>query len=228
MMRVSGAEAFTILGYCIGATFSVIYAALQPDSRLRNLILLTPPLDFSKQTSGSMAQWLDEKVLDLDKMLDTYDNIPGELIKVWAKLLKPMENYVGSYVTMWKLLDDDASLRGWQAINRWVEDVVPVAGGAFRQLVTDYMRENKLIKGELVINGEQVDLSAIHVNLLNVVAKYDHIVAIDQSTSIMDLVSSEDKELRIIPSTHVGLMASHRAKEKLWPGLVDWLIPRSA
>jgi polyhydroxyalkanoate synthase len=43
----------------------------------------------------------------------------------------------------------------------------------------------------------------------------------------MDRVSSQDKELKVIPSTHVGMMASHRAREKLWPILSDWLAPRS-
>jgi polyhydroxyalkanoate synthase len=59
------------------------------------------------------------------------------------------------------------------------------------------------------------------------VAQYDHIVAQSQAESIMDLVSSQDKEIRIVPSTHVGIMASGRARYKLWPEVVEWLAPRS-
>jgi hypothetical protein len=44
----------------------------------------------------------------------------------------------------------------------------------------------------------------------------------------MDLVSSEDKALKIIPSTHVGIMASRRARFKLWPEVAAWLSERSA
>jgi polyhydroxyalkanoate synthase len=72
-----------------------------------------------------------------------------------------------------------------------------------------------------------VNPANIQAAFLNVVAEYDHIVSQSQSTSIMDRISSEDKELRIIPSTHVGLMASHRARYKLWPELVEWLGTRS-
>ncbi len=227
VLRHAGADDLTMLGYCIGANLSVAYAGLYPDAPIRNLVLLTAPLDFGGDNAGSMAVWMDEKNLDLDKLINAYGNIPGELIRTWAKMLKPMENFVGSYVTMWKIMDDERATHGWQAMNRWVEDVIPFAGEAFRQFVTQYLRKNELIKGELRIRNKIVDLANISCPLLNVVAKYDHIVATEQSTSIMDLVSSEDKELKIIPSTHVGLMASHRAKDKLWPELIEWLEPRS-
>jgi polyhydroxyalkanoate synthase len=174
-----------------------------------------------------MAMWLEESRLDVDQLIGAFGNVPGELIRLWAKLLKPAENFVGAYVAAWKSMDDQAAVRGWQAINRWVEDVVPVAGQAFRQFVVDYVRGNRLIKGQHQIQGQPVDLANIRASLLNIVAKYDHLVAQSQSETIMDAVSSEDKELRVIPSTHVGIMASGRARYKLWPEVVEWLAPRS-
>lgn len=227
MLRVAGAGEFSMLGYCIGATLAVMYAGLYPEMPIRNLILLTAPLDFSHQPEGSIAMWVREDCLDVDKLVDTYGNVPGELIRFWAKMIKPMENFVGAYVTLWKLLGDEAAVRGWQAINRWVEDVIPFAGEAFRQFVKDFIRENELIRGVHEVDGQRVDLSKIDAAFLNVVAKYDHLVTQDQATSIMELVSSADRELKVIPSTHVGLMASHRAKDKLWPEIVEWLAPRS-
>ncbi len=174
-----------------------------------------------------MAMWLAEDRLDVDKMVDALGNIPGELIRSWAKLLKPMESYVGTYETLWKNIDDEEAVRGWQAINRWIEDVVPFAGEAFRQFVVDYFRGNQLVTGEHEIDGQRIELSNIRASLLNIVAEYDHLVAPSQAAGIMDLVSSQDKALKVIPSTHVGLMASYRAEQKLWPEIVDWLAPRS-
>ncbi len=228
MLRVSAAEEFSMLGYCLGATLVVVYAALYPEAPLRNLILLTAPLDFSSSPEGSMAMWLEEERLDVDRMIGAFGNVPGELIRFWAKLLKPVENFVGAYVSVWKSLDDEEAVKGWQAINRWVEDVIPFAGAAFRQFVLEYVRGNELIKGQHEVQGQPLDLAKIRAALLNIVAQFDHLVAPSQSESIMDLVSSEDKELRVIPSTHVGIMASGRARYKLWPELVEWLAPRSA
>ncbi len=227
VQHVSGAQELSILGYCLGATLTTIYAGLYSNAPIRNIILLTAPLDFSESPKGSMAMWLDEERLDVDQLVGVFGNIPGELIRFWAKLLKPAENFVGAYVNLWKMLDDETAVRGWQAINRWVEDVIPFAGAAFRQFVFDYVRGNKLIEGQHEIKGQRVDLSNIRASLLNIVAQYDHLVTQSQAESIMDLVSSEDKELRVIPSTHVGIMASARARYKLWPEIVEWLAPRS-
>jgi polyhydroxyalkanoate synthase len=227
VVRVSGAGEISMLGYCLGATLAVIYGGLYPHAPLRNLILLTAPLDFSSSPEGSMAMWLEEERLDVDRIVGAFGNVPGELIRFWAKLLKPAENFVGAYVNVWKSLDDEQSVRGWQAINRWVEDVIPFAGAAFRQFVLDYVRGNELIKGQHEVDGQRVDLFNIRAALLNIVAQFDHLVAPSQSESIMDLISSEDKELRVIPSTHVGIMASGRARYKLWPDLAEWLASRS-
>jgi polyhydroxyalkanoate synthase len=227
VLRVSGADETSILGYCLGATITVVYTGLYPETPIRNIILLTAPIDFSSSPEGSMAMWLEEERLDVDRIVGAFGNVPGELIRFWAKLLKPVENFVGAYVNVWKNMDNEQAVRGWQAINRWVEDVIPFAGSAFRQFVLEYVRGNELIKGQHQVEGQPVDLSNIRAPLLNIVAEYDHIVAQSQAETIMDRVSSEDKELRVIPSTHVGIMASGRARYKLWPEVVEWLAPRS-
>jgi len=228
VQRDSGSKEISMLGYCLGATIAVTYAATFPEVPLRNLLLLTAPIDFSNQPEGSMAMWLDEGRLDVDKLVDTYGNVPGELIRYWAKMLKPVENFSGAYINLLRMVDDAVAVRGWQAINRWVEDVIPFAGEAFRQFVLVYLRGNNLIKGQHMINGRPVEMANIDASLLNIVAKYDHLVAQSQSESIMDLVSSQDKQMMVIPSTHVGIMASSSAKYKLWPEIVNWLAERSA
>jgi polyhydroxyalkanoate synthase len=227
VLRISGASELSLLGYCLGATLTATYAGLYPEAPVRNIILLTAPIDFSEQPEDSMAVWLDEERLDVDKLVDTLGNVPGELIRQWAKLLKPAENFVGVYVNLWKMLDDKTAVWSWQAINRWVEDVVPVAGEAFRQFVKEYVRENQLIKGEHVIDGQTVDLTRVRASLLNIVAEYDHLVAQSQAAGIMDLIASQDKTLTVIPSTHVGIMISRRARYKLWPEVATWLGERS-
>jgi polyhydroxyalkanoate synthase len=227
MLRLSGAEEFSMLGYCLGATLASVYAALYPHVPLRNLILLTAPIDFSTSPEGTMALWLDEDNLDIDKLVDTMGNVPGELFRFWAKLIKPVENFVGAYVNLFKMMDNEDAVQGWQAINRWVEDVIPVAGEAFRQFVKVYVRGNRLIEGRHFINGERVDLANINASLLNIIAKYDHLVSPSQSESIMEAVSSQDKTTKVIPSTHVGIMVSASAKYKLWPEIVTWLAERS-
>lgn len=49
LKAITGSEEFSMLGWCIGAILTTIYAALRPGDGLRNLMLLTAPLDFSNK-----------------------------------------------------------------------------------------------------------------------------------------------------------------------------------
>lgn len=228
MLKIADTDEFSMLGYCIGSVLAVLYAALHPQAPLRNLMLLTAPLDFSNREGNIFSTWLDERFFAVDRMVDSLGNIPPEIIELGAKLLKPVENFVGTYTTLyWDFADDPEAVANWQAMNKWIHDGVPMTGEAFRQWVKDYVRANRLIKGEHMVKGQRVDLSNIQANFLNVVAKYDHLVPPHQSTSIMDLISSQDKQLEIIPAGHVGLMGGRNARYKLWPKLAAWLAARS-
>lgn len=227
LLGVSGAGEYHMLGYCIGATQTVLYAALHPEAPIRTITLVAPPLDFANHAESIFATWLDERYFDVDRLVNSLGNIPAELIEVGSKLLKPVENYVGAYVNLWDRLDDERAVENWQAMHRWVHDGVPFAGEAFRQWVKDYIRANKLIKGEHVVRGERVDLANIRAPLLDVVAEADHIVPISHSISILDVVSSRDKHLERIPAGHVGLMGGSGARYKLWPKIAGWLGERS-
>src|SRR5262245_37767498 len=59
--HVSGSDEFSMLGWCLGALISTIYAALRPDNGLKNLILLTAPLDFSDKMAGGFARWTSDQ-----------------------------------------------------------------------------------------------------------------------------------------------------------------------
>src|SRR6266540_4171266 len=86
----AGTDEFSMLGWCIGAILVTLYA----------------PLHFADKSAITFARWTDERYLDIDKLLDAYGNMPPELIDYGAKALKPVENYIGSYLRLWDNLDD--------------------------------------------------------------------------------------------------------------------------
>ncbi len=225
LLTVAEAEEFSMLGWCIGAILAASYSALRPDG-LRNLILLTAPLDFSDKTV-TFSRWIDERYFNIDRVLQTFGNMPGEMLDAGARALKPVENGVLNYLKLWDNLDKPYVVDAWKAMNTWVTDNVPLAGGAFRQLVVDLFRNNELMRGEWRLRGERVDLSNIRANLLTVIAEADHITPACQSRAIMSKVSSKDKELFEIPGGHIGIMAGSGADKRTWPHIEGWLAPRS-
>ena len=224
---LAGVDEFSMLGWCIGAILTTIYAAMRPDDGLRNLLLLTAPLDFSNRDGLTFARWVDERYFDIDLVLKTFGNVPGEMIDYGAKALKPVENYISNYCKLWDNLDEPRVVESWHAMNTWVTDNIPMAGGAYRQLIVELYRKNKLIRNELMVRDQVVDLSRIRANLLTVIAQGDHITPPCQSAAIMEKVSSQDKELYRIPGGHIGIMAGSGAAKITWPHLDGWLGPRS-
>ncbi len=227
VLRTSHAEEFTLLGYCMGGTMSAMYAALFPAKPLKNLVLLTAPIDFSPEHMGLYGIWTNERYFNPDLLVDAFGNVPGELVDTGNRLTRPVANYVGSYVTMWDRILHEKPMDTWLAMSKWVNDGVPFPGAAFRQWIREFYQQNKLVKGEIRLRGMRVDLANIACSVLSIAGKRDHICTVPQAEAIMSLISSQDKEFYVLDAGHVGLLTGSEAKKGLWPKIDNWLAPRS-
>lgn len=226
VLRYSGEDQFSLLGYCMGGTLSALYAALQPDGPLRNLILLATPIDFAE--AGLYSVWLNPKHINVDQMVDAWGNIPADVIDFGNKLLKPVTNWVRSYQSLAEHATDDNFVHHWLAINKWVNDGTPFPGEAFRQWIKEFYQENRMVKGELTLRGRKVDLKQIRASVLNVVPTQDHIVQPCQSLTTTDLMGSTDAEVFPVRAGHVGIVTGGLGPKILYPKVIEWLATRSA
>jgi polyhydroxyalkanoate synthase subunit PhaC len=224
---VSGADQFNMLGWCLGALISTMYAALRPDDGLKNLALLTAPLDFKDKTAGGFARWSSDQQFNADRIVEAFGNVPGELIDYGAKALKPVENFVGTYLNLWDNISNPKVVESWHAMNTWVRDIIPMAGAAYRQLINEFYKENRLMEGTLRLRGEPVDLARLTANVLNVIAEADHITPPCQSEGVLGKIGSRDKEVFRVRGGHIGIMAGSGAERTTWPHIEGWLAARS-
>ena len=132
----SGSEEFNLFGWCIGAMLVTLYSALRPAEGPKSLILLTAPLDFTEHDKISLAKMTEERFFDVDRVLQLFGNMPGEMIDYGAKMLKPVENFVGGYMRLCDNSDNDKIVDAWHAMNTWVSDIIPLAGAAYRQFIS--------------------------------------------------------------------------------------------
>jgi polyhydroxyalkanoate synthase subunit PhaC len=223
---ISGSEEFSMLGWCIGAILTTIYAAMIPDDGLRNMVLLTAPLDFSNRDAITFARWTDERYFNVDKVLDTFGNMPSEIIDAGARSLKPIDNNISYFCKLWDNLDNPHVVEAWQAMNTWVTDRIPMAGAAYRQMIVDLYRHDDLINNRMRIRNQMVELTRIRANLLSMIADDDHITPPCQSESIFGKVSSQDKEVHHLTGGHIGIMVG-KARQATWSHISDWLAARS-
>jgi polyhydroxyalkanoate synthase subunit PhaC len=225
VVRSSGQQEATLLGWCIGGTLSLLHCALEPASPVRNLVALTTPID---TTDSLYTTWVARDSFDVDRIAEVYGAIPGRQVDWANKLMKPVTNYWTTYRRLWQqVLDGEAKPAAYQAMARWVADNPPFPGRAYREWITWMYKENRLARGTMRLRGRRADLGAIEQNLLVVTAGADHIAPRDGTIPVLDAVSSADVTHLDRPGGHIGLMAGSRAAKEIWPDIAEWLAERS-
>lgn len=224
-LKHAQADELTMVGYCLGGVLSVCYNSIFTDAPIKNLVILAIPLDFSEQQLFN--EWLNPRHFNLNVMLEAYGNVPGEFLNYGQRLKDPVPGFITSYTGFFDKVLDDRAVESWISMQQWMNDVVPFAGGAFKQFSEEMWLKNKLINNELVLRGHRVVLSNIKMSLINILANSDQIVLNSQSDKLLDVVGSADKEQVVMPGGHVGLAVGRVAAKGLWPTLDKWLRSRS-
>jgi polyhydroxyalkanoate synthase len=223
VMEISGSRQISLFGYCMGGTMAAIYAALHPE-RIKNLVLLTTPINFAE--GGYLRQVVDQNNFPLDTLSEAFDNVPPWFMQAGFKLLNPLGELV-KYYNFAKHMHDDRFLENFFAMEAWVNDNVPFPGAAFQKYIKELYQENRLYNGLFEIDGRLVDLKKITANHLSVAASKDTIVPPQAATCIRELISSRDNEAIVLPGGHVGVLIGGRALKTTWPRITDWLMERS-
>ncbi len=212
-----------LLGICQGGTLSLCYAALHPE-KVRNLITMVTPVDFHTP-DNTLGQWYRD--LDVDLMVDTLGNIPGELLN-WSFLsLKPFRLTGQKYVDMADIMEDEDRLKNFLRMEKWIFDSPDQPGEMFRQFIKYFYQQNRLIKGTLKIGGRNVDLKQIMMPVLNIYATEDHLVPPSASIPLEKYIGSKDYSTIAFKGGHIGIYVSSRSQKEIPPAIAEWLRTRS-
>jgi len=222
--RISGSKKVNLLGYCMGGTMAAMYSALYPKD-VQNLILMTAGIDF--KVDGMLNIWGDKPNFDVDKFVDAYGNVPPEFLQTGFLFMKPIQNMVSKYLSFYENIDNNNFVENFFAMEKWLNDNIPVAGEVFREFIKYCYQDNLLVQNKLKINGRTVNLKKIKCPVLNLLAENDHLVPPESSLEFYKLTSSDDHKNMLFPTGHIGLSVSSKALKSLWPNAADWIIERS-
>ena len=224
-LRASGQDELSLLGWCIGGTLSLLYGGYFPENPVRNMALLTTPVD---TRAALYTSWVGRESFDVDYVADGYQAIPGQMVDWANKMMKPVTNYWTTYRRLWEgVLEGQARKEAYQPMARWVADNPPFPASAFREWITSMYKENRLVRGRMRLRGKLIDLGQIDQSLLVVTAGADHIAPPPGTRPLLGLVSSEDITCLDRPGGHIGLMAGSKARKEIWPDIAEWLSERS-
>ena len=216
-------DAINILGICQGGTFSLCYSATHPE-KVSNLITMVTPVDFHTP-DNMLSIWA--RNIDIDLLVDTLGNIPGELLNWTFLMLKPYQLAGQKYMNMVDLLDNPTQLKNFMRMEKWIFDSPDQAGEAYRQFIKDFYQANKLIKGDVQIGSRTVDLGNITMPVLNVYAMQDHLVPPSASQALKHHVGTKDYTELSFPGGHIGIYVSGKAQKQVPPAIGAWLDERT-
>ncbi|MBM4452243.1 MAG: class III poly(R)-hydroxyalkanoic acid synthase subunit PhaC [Chloroflexi bacterium] len=218
-----GLEKINLMGVCQGGTFTIIYTSLYPE-KVQNMVAMVAPVDFDTD-DGLLNVWA--RYMDVDLMVDTLGNIPGDFMNLGFLMLKPFQLMVDKYIGLVESAEDPALIQNFLRMEKWIFDSPDQAGETFRKFLNEMYRKNSLFKGELEIGGRKVDLKNINMPVLNIYAEQDHLVPPSSSKPLAGLVSSQDMTTTAFPVGHIGMYVSSKSQKELSPLIADWLLARA-
>jgi len=213
-----------LMGICMGGSFCVMYSAQHPD-KIKNLVTTVTPSSFDTD-KGLLHVWM--KDIDVDGLIRTFGNIPGDLMNFGFLLLNPARLMIDKYVGFMENMDNKDFVENFVRMERWIFDSPDVPGETFRQFVEDCYKRNLLIQSKMYLGGERVDLKNLTMPLLNFYGQYDHLVPPEACNQLTRAVGSRDVEDVCLETGHIGIYVSSKFQKMFAPKIVRWLKDRDA
>ncbi len=217
-----GLPKINLMGICMGGTFSVIYSALNPH-KIKNLVTTVTPTNFDTD-QGLLHVWM--KNLDIDRMVETFGNMPGDFLNFGFLMLNPARLMIDKYVGFLENMDNKSFVENFVRMEKWIFDSPDIPGETFRQFVRDGYQKNLLIQSKMTVGGRRVDLKKLSMPLLNIYGKYDHLVPPEACEKLTASVGGTDVEDVCLDTGHIGIYVSSKYQKEFVPKIARWLKDR--
>ncbi|MEQ8493859.1 MAG: class III poly(R)-hydroxyalkanoic acid synthase subunit PhaC, partial [Gammaproteobacteria bacterium] len=214
--------AVPLMGICQGGTFSLCYAALNPD-KVERLVTTVTPVDF--QTPDDMLSHLVRHI-DVEALVDAYGNLDGDVLNALFLSLKPFQLMQQKYLRLVDVLDDPAATAMFLRMEQWIFDSPALTAQACRECARDLYQSNRLARGTLALGGRTVRLERLTMPLLNVWARDDHLVPPAASRALAELVPAANYREHELPGGHIGIYVGRTEHHALANVLAGWMQER--
>jgi len=210
-----------LVGDCQGGWLATIYTALRAE-RVHTLTIAGAPIDYhaGQPPIGDWVTRLGGNNLAFYRGLVSQAGgvLPGRHMLNGFIMLKP-ESEVEKNLQLLSHLDDDEHVARYRQFEDWFKHVQDIPGAFYLWIIEHLFRDNKLIKGELEIGGQQVDLSRITCPINLLAGATDHITPPEQVFAAAGHVSTpaEDITQATTSGGHLGLFMGNEALREFWP-----------
>ena len=162
----------------------------------------------------------------MDRLVDAFGNVPGNLLTIGYLLLNPARMLFDKYVGFLENMDNKEFVENFIRMEKWIFDSPAVPGETLRQLIKDLYQQNLLIESRMELGGVRLDLQRLTMPLLNIYARYDHLVPPEACQLLTQRVGSRDTEDICLDTGHIGIYVGSQFQKELVPRIAGWLLAR--
>jgi poly(3-hydroxyalkanoate) synthetase len=211
-----------LVGDCQGGWLATIYAALRPE-RINTLTIAGAPIDFhagEPVIHAAVKHFAPTGDLGFYRSLVAAGGgvLKGTHMLGGFILIKP-DNELGRQAQLLANVRDHAYVQRYRRFEDWFKHTQDIPGQFYLWIVEHLFRDNELVRGELEVQGDVVDLGRIScpVNLLG--GANDHITPPGQVYALAGAVSTAPEQItqRLTTGGHLGLFMGHEALRDHWP-----------
>jgi polyhydroxyalkanoate synthase len=162
-----------VVGYCVAGTALAMLLAWLAErkeaDKVASATFFTAQVDFSE--AGDLALFIDDAQLAMIEQLATDGYLDGRYMGATFNLLRGRD-LIWNYVVNNYLLAD--AYRPFDLLH-WNSDVTNLPAEWHRRYLADFYRDNRLVKGELAVDGVPIDLRRVETPAYIQAGREDHI-----------------------------------------------------
>lgn len=230
--RATGEEEVDAIGYCIGGTMLATALALMAkrgDRRIRSATFFTAQADFAE--SGDLLLFVDDKQLDaIEKQMDAAGGV------LEGRAMATTFNMLRSNDLIWSFVIDNY-MKGKDPqkfdLLFWNSDATRMPKNVHLYYLREFYQHNRLAKGEMIIDGERLDLGDVDIPIFMQAGETDHIAphnSVYRTARLFAAKEKADVTYMLAGSGHIAGVVNHPSKRKyhhatneaLPAALADW------
>ncbi len=232
----SGSQELSLMGWCMGGLLALLYQGINQDPQVRNIVTVASPIDLrgggvvagAAQALNAPAQLVRKYTSFRLRMLDpALLHVPPWMTTLAFKMTDP----IGSVTTYWDLVTrlwDREFVESYTTTSDYLNNMLMYPGGVVQDMTEKMAIDNKMATGRIEIGGHVAQLDKIESNLLAFAGATDILVPEQIAKRIVEIVGSKDKEFRVAPGGHMGVILGSKASKAVWAESAEWLAQRSA
>jgi polyhydroxyalkanoate synthase len=221
----TGQERVVLIGHSLGGTLAAIFASLHPE-RVRGIVLLEAPTKFGRD-AGPFAPLV--AMMPAAVVRAAFGTVPGTFLDLVSTAASPLSFVGARALDHLAVIDDPNAVTTQMRVERWALDEFPLPGRFFEEVVEQLYREDRFLRGALLVNGRVAGPAALAMPLLSVVRPSSLIIPPQSVLPLHDIAPSRRQQLlrydgdRGVSLQHVGVLVGETAHRRIWPAILRWI-----